>query len=303
MGRKNVASAMDKLIAVLRRRGFIYPGSHIYGGFANSFDYGPLGAQMKDNIIQKWKRDFVTRRPENVLIDTAVITNPAVWQASGHVELFEDVFVRCSHCGDRHRVDHLVESVEPASMSLDEIHSGIGEAKPKCPSCGSKKGGFDFPQNFNLLFKTTVGTSTDSGATAYLRPETAQGAYINFSNVIGSASNRRLPLGVGQVGKSFRNEISPRNYIFRTREFEQMELQYYCNPTEAAHHFTHWVDHIQKWLLDLGLRSDELRFEIHSPEQLAHYAVQTTDIEFKYPFGWGEVRRNKYVQHDVVLND
>jgi len=281
---------MDKLIAVCRRRGFIFPGSHIYGGFANSFDYGPLGTRMKDNIIQKWKRDFVNRRTDTVPIDTAVITNPKVWRTSGHVELFEDVFVSCSHCGGRHRVDHLVEEVDPGSMDLAEIDSRVADAKPKCPSCGSKKAGFEFPQNFNLLFKTTVGTSEDSGSAAYLRPETAQGAYINFANVLGSANNRSLPLGVAQVGKSFRNEITPGNFIFRTREFEQMELQYYCHPDDAKSHYHQWVETIHEWLLGIGLKPEELRAEEHAPEELAHYALQTTDIEFKFPFGWGEVR-------------
>ena len=253
---------MDKLIAMCRRRGFIFPGSHIYGGFANSFDYGPLGTRMKDNIVQKWKRDFITRRTDCVPLDSAVITSPQVWRTSGHVDLFEDVMVTCSHCGERHRADHLVSEVDPGSMSLQQIHEAVCDNHPKCPSCGSRKAGFSFPQHFNLLFKTTVGTSSDSGSEAYLRPETAQGAYINFANVVGAATNRRLPLAVAQVGKSFRNEISPGNYIFRTREFEQMELQYYCRPADAERHHAEWVDTVHAWLLDLGIKPDMLRREV-----------------------------------------
>jgi glycyl-tRNA synthetase len=264
--------SMEPLLELARRRGFVYPCSDIYGGMANTYDFGPLGSQLRANLRRLWWRDMVLRRPDTVGLESAVILHPEVWRAAGHVENFSDPMVDCRECKARLRADHL-----PA---------GSG-----CPVCGAPSTALTEPRDFNLLFRTQVGPTDGHGTEAYLRPETAQGIFVHFANIVASSRSSKLPLGVGQIGKAFRNEISPGQFLFRTREFEQMELEYFVNPAESAEWFRYWVSETHRWLQEVaGLSAANLRLEEHAPDDLAHYALSTTDIEFNYPsFGWGEL--------------
>ena len=263
--------SMEPLLELCRRRGFVYPCSDIYGGMANTYDFGPLGAQLRANLRRLWWRDMVRRRADTVGLESAVIMHPAVWKAAGHVENFSDPMVDCRECKTRIRADHL-----PA---------GAG-----CPSCGAPPTSLTEPRNFNLLFRTQVGPTEGAGTEAYLRPETAQGIFVHFANIVASSRTSKLPLGVGQIGKAFRNEISPGQFLFRTREFEQMELEFFVNPDDSPEWYRYWVGEAERWLLEVaGLKAESLRLEEHQPDDLAHYALSTTDIEYKFPFGWGEL--------------
>ncbi len=289
-----VQASMDRVVALARTRGFVYPGSEIYGGLANSWDFGPLGVELKNNVKQAWWRKFVRESPYNVGVDCAILMNPRVWVASGHVGGFSDPLVDCRQCKARHRADKLVEDWN-AAAGVQETADGweesrlmdfIREHRVPCPACG----GHDFTdiRRFNLMFKTFQGVTEDSAAEIYLRPETAQGIFVNFRNVQRS-SRKKIPFGIAQVGKAFRNEITPGNFIFRTREFEQMELEFFCKPGTDLEWFAYWKDFCVGWLLSLGLSPDSIRTRDHSPEELAFYSNATTDIEYRFPFGWGEL--------------
>ena len=291
---ENSKKTMDKIVALCKTRGFIFPGSEIYGGLANSWDYGPLGVEFKNNVKKAWWQKFVQESRYNVGLDSAIIMNPQAWVASGHVGGFSDPLMDCKGCKARHRADKLIEDYafanglndNPTSWSFDEMATYIKEKGIVCPLCG----GNDFAdiKKFNLMFKTFIGVTEDSTNTVYLRPETAQGIFVNFSSVQRS-TRRKLPFGVAQIGKSFRNEITPGNFTFRTREFEQMELEFFCKPGTDLEWFKYWKDYCHKWLLDLGMREENLRLRDHDPEELCFYSKATTDFEFLFPFGWGEL--------------
>ena len=291
---ENSKKTMDKIVALCKTRGFIFPGSEIYGGLANSWDYGPLGVEFKNNVKKAWWQKFVQESRYNVGLDSAIIMNPQAWVASGHVGGFSDPLMDCKGCKARHRADKLIEDYafqnglndNPASWSFDEMATYIKEKGIVCPLCG----GNDFAdiKKFNLMFKTFIGVTEDSTNTVYLRPETAQGIFVNFSSVQRS-TRRKLPFGVAQIGKSFRNEITPGNFTFRTREFEQMELEFFCKPGTDLEWFKYWKDFCHKWLLDLGMRGENLRLRDHDPDELCFYSKATTDFEFLFPFGWGEL--------------
>ncbi|TYZ65820.1 hypothetical protein PybrP1_001547 [[Pythium] brassicae (nom. inval.)] len=291
----STAGLQEKIVALCRHRGFVFPGSDIYGGLANSFDYGPLGVQMKKNLQDLWWFEFVQKRPECVGLDSSVLLNSAVWRASGHVANFTDPMTVCSACNARVRVDQLLERVldtqaeidAVAAMSLAEMDALLVARAVACPSCGAAHA-FQPAKQFNLLFRTNMGATDETCDWVYLRPETAQGAYINFAHVQ-STMRKKLPFGVGQMGKSFRNEISPGHFLFRTREFEQLELQYFTAPADSDAAFNYWVDECYAFLLKYGVRPESLRRHAHAPEELAHYARATTDLQFKYPFGWHEL--------------
>ncbi|CEG48090.1 glycyl-trna synthetase [Plasmopara halstedii] len=291
---KAIANLQERLVALCRHRGFVFPGSELYGGLANSFDYGPLGVLMKKNIIDRWWFEFVQKRPNCVGLDSAVLLNSAVWKASGHVDNFTDPMTVCSNCNTRVRVDQLLESKLRsqdknfiASLSLSRMDELLLEHEVACPKC-HKTHSFQPVKQFNLLFRTNMGATDETCDWIYLRPETAQGAYINFSNVQ-STMRKKLPFGIGQVGKSFRNEISPGHFLFRTREFEQLELQFFTHPNESDQWYGYWVNECYNFLTKYGIRSENLRKHEHMKEELAHYARATTDIQFKYPFGWSEL--------------
>ncbi len=291
---ENSKKTMDKIVALCKTRGFIFPGSEIYGGLANSWDYGPLGVEFKNNVKRAWWQKFVQESRYNVGLDSAIIMNPQAWVASGHVGGFSDPLMDCKGCKARHRADKLIEdyafanglSDNPAGWSFDEMAAYIKEKGIVCPDCG----GSDFTdiKKFNLMFKTFIGVTEDSTNTVYLRPETAQGIFVNFSSVQRS-TRRKLPFGVCQIGKSFRNEITPGNFTFRTREFEQMVLEFFCKPGTDLEWFKYWKDFCHKWLLDLGMRTENLRLRDHDPDELCFYSKATTDFEFLFPFGWGEL--------------
>ena len=291
---ENSKKTMDKIVALCKTRGFIFPGSEIYGGLANSWDYGPLGVEFKNNVKKAWWQKFVQESRYNVGLDSAIIMNPQAWVASGHVGGFSDPLMDCKGCKARHRADKLIEDYafsnglndNPASWSFDEMATYIKEKGIVCPLCG----GNDFAdiKKFNLMFKTFIGVTEDSTNTVYLRPETAQGIFVNFSSVQRS-TRRKLPFGVAQIGKSFRNEITPGNFTFRTREFEQMELEFFCKPGTDLEWFKYWKDFCHKWLLDLGMKGENLRLRDHDPDELCFYSKATTDFEFLFPFGWGEL--------------
>ena len=291
---ENSKKTMDKIVALCKTRGFIFPGSEIYGGLANSWDYGPLGVEFKNNVKKAWWQKFVQESRYNVGLDSAIIMNPQAWVASGHVGGFSDPLMDCKGCKARHRADKLIEDYafqnglndNPASWSFDEMATYIKEKGIVCPLCG----GNDFAdiKKFNLMFKTFIGVTEDSTNTVYLRPETAQGIFVNFSSVQRS-TRRKLPFGVAQIGKSFRNEITPGNFTYRTREFEQMELEFFCKPGTDLEWFKYWKDFCHKWLLDLGMRGENLRLRDHDPDELCFYSKATTDFEFLFPFGWGEL--------------
>ena len=290
----NNLKTMDKIVALCKNRGFIFAGSEIYGGLANSWDYGPLGVEFKNNVKRAWWKKFVQQTRYNVGLDSAIIVNPEVWVASGHVGGFSDPLMDCRDCKTRHRADKLIEdyaaqhglSVNPAAMSNEEMAKYIEDNGIVCPECGSSN--FTPIRQFNLMFKTYQGVTEDSSSQLYLRPETAQGIFVNFKNVARS-TRKKLPFGVGQIGKSFRNEITPGNFVFRTREFEQMELEFFCKPGEDLEWFSYWKDYCHKWLLSLGMKEENLRLRDHDPEELAFYSKATTDFEYLFPFGWGEL--------------
>ena len=291
---KNTEKTMDKIVALCKTRGFIFPGSEIYGGLANSWDYGPLGVEFKNNVKRAWWKKFVQESRYNVGLDSAIIMNPEAWVASGHVGGFSDPLMDCKGCKARHRADKLIEEYafqngtddNPAGWSFEEMASYIKEKGIVCPDCG----GNDFTdiKKFNLMFKTFIGVTEDSTNTVYLRPETAQGIFVNFNSVQRS-TRKKLPFGVAQIGKSFRNEITPGNFIFRTREFEQMELEFFCKPGTDLEWFAYWKDYCHKFLLNLGMREENLRLRDHDPDELCFYSKATTDFEFLFPFGWGEL--------------
>ena len=285
---------MEKIVALAKNRGFIFPGSDIYGGLANAWDYGPLGVELKNNVKKAWWTKFITENKYNVGVDCAILMNPEVWVASGHVGGFSDPLIDCKECKTRHRADQLIEdwaeangvSVKVEGMDNDQLMEYIQEQKITCPSCG--KANFTSIRKFNLMFKTFMGVTEDSKNEVYLRPETAQGIFVNFKNVQ-RTTRRKIPFGIGQIGKSFRNEITPGNFIFRTREFEQMELEFFCEPGTDLDWFAYWKDFCHKWLLSLNIKDDELKLRDHEKEELSHYSNATTDIEFLFPFGWGEL--------------
>ncbi|MCZ6534027.1 MAG: glycine--tRNA ligase [SAR324 cluster bacterium] len=286
---------MEQLVSLAKRRGFVYAGSEIYGGLANSWDYGPLGVELKNNIKNAWWKHFVQDRLDVVGLDSAILMNPQVWEASGHVGGFSDPLVDCRNCKTRHRADKLIETYlakhgkEPsAAAALEEadMEAFLEQKEIKCPHCGVAD--FTPIRQFNLMFKTFMGVTEDSSSTVYLRPETAQGIFVNFKNVQ-TTSRKKVPFGIGQIGKSFRNEITPGNFIFRTREFEQMELEFFCHPSQSSEWFTHWKNFCMEWLLSFGMTQDNLRMRDHAAEELSHYSQATADIEYCFPFGWGEL--------------
>ena len=272
----NNDKSMDKIVDLCKSRGFVYAGSEIYGGLANSWDYGPLGVELKNNIKKAWWKKFVQENPNNVGLDSAILMNPQTWVASGHVGGFSDPLMDCKECKSRHRADQLIESqsdANPAGWSFEEMAKFISDNGIKCPNCG--KSNFTDIKQFNLMFKTFMGITEDSQNTVYLRPETAQGIFVNFLNVQ-RTTRKKLPIGICQIGKSFRNEITPGNFIFRTREFEQMEMEFFCKPETALDWFAYWKDYCMNWLKSLGIREESLRYRDHDPEELAFYSEATT---------------------------
>ena len=284
----NKDKTMEKIVALCKGRGFVYPGSEIYGGLSNSWDYGPLGVEFKNNVKNAWWQRFVRENPYNVGLDSAILMNPQTWVASGHVGGFSDPLMDCKSCKTRHRADKLIENtgVNPAGWSFEEMSQYIKDHGITCPECGSSD--FTDIRKFNLMFKTFQGVTEDAKSELYLRPETAQGIFVNFPN-IQRTTRRKLPFGVCQIGKSFRNEITPGNFIFRIREFEQMELEFFCKPGTELDWFKYWKDYCHKFLLDLGIKDENLRLRDHSQKELSHYSNATTDFEFMFPFGWGEL--------------
>lgn len=285
---------MDKLVALCKGRGFIYAGSEIYGGLANTWDYGPLGVELKNNVKRAWWKKFVTESPTNVGVDCAILMNPTTWEASGHIGGFSDPLMDCKECQTRHRADNLVEDFIARKKKNDKIVGWSNEQlaqyildnKIPCPNCG--KSNFTAIKKFNLMFKTFQGVNEDTASTVYLRPETAQGIFVNFKN-IQRTTRAKIPFGVAQVGKSFRNEITPGNFIFRIREFEQMELEFFCKPGTDLEWFDYWKNYCRDWLFNLGIKPEYLKLRDHEKEELSHYSKATTDFEFKFPFGWGEL--------------
>ncbi len=290
----NSEKTMEKVVALCKNRGIIYAGSEIYGGLANSWDYGPLGVELKNNVKKAWWKKFVQESPYNTGLDSAIIMNPETWVASGHLGGFSDPLMDCKVCKTRHRADKLIEDYvaqnnltdNPAGMSDTEMADYIKEHHICCPSCGS--GDFTDIRKFNLMFKTFQGVTEDTASTLYLRPETAQGIFVNFKN-IARTTRKKIPFGVCQIGKSFRNEITPGNFTFGTREFEQMELEFFCKPGTDLEWFYFWKDYCKNWLLNLGMKEENLRLRDHDPEELCFYSKATTDFEFLFPFGWGEL--------------
>ena len=285
---------MEKLVALCKSRGFVYPGSEIYGGLANAWDYGPLGVELKNNVKKAWMKKFVQESKYNVGLDAAILMNPKTWIASGHVGGFSDPLIDCKNCKTRHRADKLIEDwahennkdMVADGMTDEEMINFIKENNIVCPKCGEQN--FTPIRKFNLMYKTYQGVTEDSSSEIYLRPETAQGIFVNFKNVL-RTTRRKLPMGIGQVGKSFRNEITPGNFIFRIREFEQMELEFFCKPGTDMEWFEYWRAFCKNWLLSLGMKEEKIRLRDHSPEELCFYSKGTTDIEFAFPFGWGEL--------------
>ncbi len=285
---------MEKIIALCKGKGFIFPGSEIYGGLANTWDYGPLGVELKNNVKKAWWQKFVQESPYNVGVDCAILMNPEVWVASGHVGGFSDPLMDCKACKARYRADKLIEDFNHergTDMVVDgwsnkQMEEYIKENGIVCPDCG--KSDWTGIRQFNLMFKTFQGVTEDSSATVYLRPETAQGIFVNFKNVQ-RTTRKKVPFGICQVGKSFRNEITPGNFTFRTREFEQMELEFFCKPGTDLEWFEYWRNFCKQWLLSLGIKEESLRLRDHSPEELAFYSKATTDFEYLFPFGWGEL--------------
>ncbi len=285
---------LNEIISVTKMRGIIFPGSEIYEGLANSWDYGPVGSLMLSNVKGAWQQKFIRESPYNVAIDSGILLNPRVWEASGHLANFNDPLMDCKSCKSRYRADKLIEE-DLSKQGLDgnadgwsneKMESYIAEHNIACPKCGGKD--FTKIRQFNLMFKTFQGVTEDSSATLYLRPETCQGIFINFKNVQ-RTTRKKLPFGIGQIGKSFRNEITPGNFIFRTREFEQMELEFFCHPDEEMKWFEYWRTYCMEFLYSLGIKAENLRYRDHAKEQLSHYSNATTDIEYAFPFGIGEL--------------
>ena len=280
---------MEKIVALAKSRGFVYPGSEIYGGLANTWDYGPLGVELKDNIKRAWRRKFIQENRYNVGLDSAILMNPQTWVASGHIGGFSDPLMDCKECKTRHRADNLIEDFDGtnvAGWTNEQMTEYIKEKNICCPNCG--KSNFTDIRQFNLMFKTFQGVTEDTKSELYLRPETAQGIFVNFAN-IQRTSRKKVPFGVAQIGKSFRNEITPGNFIFRVREFEQMELEFFCKPGTDLEWFDYWRSFCKNWLLSLGINEENLRLRDHSPEELCFYSKATTDFEYMFPFGWGEL--------------
>ena len=287
---------MEKIVALAKARGFVYPGSEIYGGLANTWDYGNLGVELKNNVKKAWWKKFIQESPYNVGVDCAILMNPQTWIASGHLGSFSDPLMDCKCCHERFRADKLIEDfAKEKDIALrcsvdgwtnEEMKNFVDEHEIPCPSCG--KHDFTDIRQFNLMFKTFQGITEDSKAVVYLRPETAQGIFVNFKNVQ-RTSRKKIPFGIGQIGKSFRNEITPGNFTFRTREFEQMELEFFCEPDTDMEWFHYWRQFCKDWLISLGMKEEEMRLRDHDPEELSFYSKGTTDIEFLFPFGWGEL--------------
>ncbi|MFX3674415.1 MAG: glycine--tRNA ligase [Paenisporosarcina sp.] len=285
---------MENVVSLAKHRGFVFPGSDIYGGLANTWDYGPLGIELKNNIKKAWWRKFVQESPYNVGVDAAILMNPRVWAASGHIGNFNDPMIDCKKCKARHRADKLIEDALDAKgiemivdgLPFEKMEELIKEHGISCPDCGAQD--FTDIRQFNLMFKTSQGVTEVSSNDIYLRPETAQGIFVNFKNVQRSM-RKKMPFGIAQIGKSFRNEITPGNFTFRTREFEQMELEFFCKPGEDLEWFTFWRDYCKNWLLKLGISENNMRLRDHDAEELSHYSTATTDVEYKFPFGWGEL--------------
>ncbi len=285
---KNEEKTMNQIITLCKGRGFVYPGSEIYGGLANAWDYGPLGVEFKNNVKKAWWKKFVQESPYNVGLDSAIIMNPQTWVTSGHVGGFSDPLMDCKDCKARFRADKLIEDAggDPNGMTFEEMSAYIKEHGIACPECGSKN--FTDIRKFNLMFKTFIGVTEDAKNEVYLRPETAQGIFVNFANVQ-RTTRKKLPFGVCQIGKSFRNEITPGNFTFRTREFEQMECEFFCKPGTDLDWFYYWKDFCKNWLLSLGMKEENMRLRDHEKEELSFYSKATTDIEYLFPFGWGEL--------------
>ena len=286
---KNTEKTMDQLVALCQGRGFVYAGSEIYGGLANTWDYGPLGVELKNNIKKAWWHFFVQANPHNVGLDSAILMNPQTWVASGHLGGFSDPLMDCRECKTRHRADNLIEDFDGtnvAGWTNQQMTDYIKEKGITCPNCG--KANFTDIRQFNLMFKTFQGVTEDSKSELYLRPETAQGIFVNFAN-IQRTTRKKIPFGVGQIGKSLRNEITPGNFIFRVREFEQMELEFFCKPGTDLEWFQYWRSYCKDFLLKIGLKEENLRLRDHSPEELCFYSKATTDFEYMFPFGWGEL--------------
>ncbi len=279
---------MDAIVTLCKGRGFIFPGSEIYGGLSNTWDYGPLGVEFKNNIKKAWIKKFVQECKYNVGLDAAILMNPRVWEASGHVGGFSDPLMDCRSCKTRYRADKLIEDTDkdPNGMTFEEMQNYIKENNISCPNCG--KNNFTDIRKFNLMFKTFQGVTEESKNEIYLRPETAQGIFVNFANVQ-RVMRKKIPFGIAQIGKSFRNEITPGNFTFRTREFEQMELEFFCKPGSDLEWFNYWKEYSEKWLLNLGVNKRNIRIRDHSKEELSHYSTATSDIEYNFPFGWGEL--------------
>lgn len=289
-----VEKTMEKIVALAKNRGFVYPGSDIYGGLANAWDYGPLGVELKNNVKKAWWKKFIQENPYNVGVDCAILMNPQVWVASGHVGGFSDPLIDCKDCKTRHRADKMIEDwnienkkdTKVDGWTNEQLIAYIRENNIKCPNCQSVN--FTDIRKFNLMFKTFQGVTEDSKAEIYLRPETAQGIFVNFKNVQ-RTSRKKIPFGIGQIGKSFRNEITPGNFTFRTREFEQMELEFFCEPGKDLEWFKYWKEFCYNWLVNYGIKKENLKMRDHGEKELSHYSNATTDIEFKFPFGWGEL--------------
>jgi glycyl-tRNA synthetase len=281
---------MEQIVSLCKRRGFIFPGSEIYGGLANTWDYGPYGVELKNNVKKIWWKTLVQDRDDMVGLDAAILMNPKTWEASGHIESFSDPLMDCKECKERVRGDKILEEKlgveEVAGKSFEDIASLIKEHQIPCPKCG--KCNFTEARSFNLMFKTHQGVLEETAAPVYLRPETAQGIFVNFKNVL-NTTRKKLPFGIGQIGKSFRNEITPGNFTFRTREFEQMEIEYFINPKNWEESFEDWKATVEKWYLDLGIKPEKIRTREHDQDELSHYSKRTLDIEYEFPFGWGEL--------------
>ena len=289
-----MVKSMDTIVNLCKARGYIYPGSEIYGGLANTWDYGPLGVELKNNVKKLWRKKFIQESKYNVGLDAAILMNPQTWVASGHVGGFSDPLIDCKECKTRHRADKLIEEwaheqgkdMIADGMSDEEMVKFLDDNNIPCPSCG--KHNFTSIRKFNLMFKTFQGVTEDAKAEIYLRPETAQGIFVNFKNVM-RTTRKKLPMGIAQIGKAFRNEITPGNFTFRTREFEQMELEFFCKPGTDLEWHEYWKKFCEEWLLGLGMKKENIRLRDHSPEELVFYSKATTDIEYAFPFGWGEL--------------